>query len=924
MIRLTKDQVQDKVKFISKYVLAENAASGSAVDANANVTTKNIATLQAEMYKDFTIQVNRSLIRERIEARFGQELAEAYINDLQNHTIYVHDESSVSPYCTSISMYPFLIDGLTKLGGESKAPTNIESFTGSFVNLIFAISSQFAGAVASVEFLPYLDYFARKSLGNNYLDNPETRKYMEQKLQHVVYCLNQPAAARGYQCVREDTTQLMTPNGWKYLKELSEGDSCYTYVDGKLQVSKIDKLNVYSHNGKLLRFSGRGYQQTVTPNHRVLYKKPNTDTYDIREAHELVGHSNLSLPVSCEGISREDFPISDEMLQLAVIALTDGSIDDLDSTDSFSGRLTFYHSPYRWVGQNLHRLLTSCGIAYTITDSTSNRFGELQITRLTKIDSQSILRTIKHSKKELPYFFTQLSSRQARLVVDTWSNIDGQSRTGGRKLQCDNDAIADALQIICQLAGIGSHKEHVSCNSLSSTAHNSSTIYIKLYERDCKRISNYTEIEYTGNVWCPTTKEGVVVMREENGVPYITGNSVFWNISVFDSNFFLGLFKDFYFPDGTQMDWPSVERLQRFFISWFREERKKALLTFPVVTLSALSNEETGTWKDQECLDWAADEYSKGSEFFIYTSPSVDSLSSCCRLRNSIQENEFSYSLGAGGIMTGSKNVITLNINRIIQTGENLSDVIDRVHKYQVAHEDLYQWLYSNNLLTAYSAGFIDLKKQYLTLGINGVVEAAEYLGYKIDNNEEYRTWLCSILGLFKQKNKEAGQLYSVRFNTECVPAENLGVKNAAWDKKAGLKVPRDCYNSYFYLVEDTSLPIYDKLALHGGEVLNNLDGGSAVHFNNSERLTKIQYRHLFESLVITGSNYFCENVLKSICTNVQCGYIHPNRTNTCPKCGAPVEYATRIIGYLKKIANFSTSRQSESARRYYHTNEIS
>lgn len=152
MLRLNEEQINNKKDFIHHYFLAKNAADGSKMDANANVSHKNIATLEAELLKDCFVQINRALVQDKIRETFNDELANEYLRQIENHEIYVHDETSLKPYCTSVSMYPFLLDGLTKLGGESKAPKHLESFCGSFVNLIFAISAQFAGAVATVAY----------------------------------------------------------------------------------------------------------------------------------------------------------------------------------------------------------------------------------------------------------------------------------------------------------------------------------------------------------------------------------------------------------------------------------------------------------------------------------------------------------------------------------------------------------------------------------------------------------------------------------------------------------------------------------------------------------------------------------------------------------------------------------------------------
>lgn len=589
MIRLNRNQLTGKQKFLNHYIDAQNAADGSVLDANANVSTKNISTLEAELHKDINIQLNRSLVAGKIRELFGADLAAEYIRQIEAHEIYVHDETSLKPYCASVSMYPFLLDGMVRLGGESRAPKHLSSFCGSFVNLVFALSSQFAGAVATVEFLTYFDHFARKDFGSDYLSSH--KKEIEGFFQQVVYSVNQPAAARGYQ-------------------------------------------------------------------------------------------------------------------------------------------------------------------------------------------------------------------------------------------------------------------------------------------------------------------------------------SVFWNISVYDRYYFASLFAGFVFPDGDMPNWDSVDLLQRHFLSWFNTEREKALLTFPVVTVALLTKD--GQVRSRDYAEFVADELAAANSFFIYLSDTPDSLASCCRLRNEIKDNGFSYSLGAGGVATGSLNVITVNMNRLVQTGANLEEQIRKIHKYQVAFRELMNDFQRAGLLTVYDAGFISMDKQYLTIGINGMVEAAEFLGLEIGDNPKYVRFLQAMLGQIHSLNREARETYGVMFNTEFVPAENLGVKNAKWDRADGLVVPRDCYNSYFYVVEDNSLEYPDKLALHGHEVIQYLDGGSALHLNLEEYLTRRQYLLLLDQAADAGCNYFCTNVRVTVCND--CARVTKRTTDQCAHCGSKnVDHATRVIGYLKRVSNFSQARQREHSHRYYH-----
>ncbi|WP_281561238.1 anaerobic ribonucleoside-triphosphate reductase [Thalassomonas sp. RHCl1] len=589
MLQLSEQQLNTKKAFISDYFFAQNAADGSKLDANANVTEKNIATLEAELLKDCFIQINRTLVKDKISELFSPALADEYQRQIETHEIYVHDETSLKPYCTSISMYPFLLDGLTKLGGESKAPKHLESFCGSFVNLIFAISAQFAGAVATVEFLTYFDYFARKEYGDDYLTTH--KKAIENHLQHVVYAINQPAAARGYQ-------------------------------------------------------------------------------------------------------------------------------------------------------------------------------------------------------------------------------------------------------------------------------------------------------------------------------------SVFWNISVFDQYYFASMFEDFVFPDFSKPSWQSVDKLQMFFLNWINHEREKAVLTFPVITAAILTQD--GQCKDQHFAGQLAEEKARGNSFFIYLSDSADSLASCCRLRNEISDNTFSYTLGAGGVATGSINVITINMNRLVQDGRELASEITKIQQYQVAYRKLMEDYFAKGALSVYNAGFISLDKQFLTIGINGMAEAAEFSGLKVGNNSDYKHFVSDHLKVIYQANQAAKQEYGYMFNTEFVPAENLGVKNAKWDSKDGYRVNRDCYNSYFYLVEDESTNHLDKFILHGREITQYLDGGSALHLNLDESLSADAYVKLFDVAASTGCNYFCVNVKITICN--ECEKIDKQTRHHCRHCGSEdIDHGTRVIGYLKRVTAFSQGRQKEHGLRHYH-----
>ena len=439
------------------------------------------------------------------------------------------------------------------------------------------------------------------------------------------------------------------------------------------------------------------------------------------------------------------------------------------------------------------------------------------------------------------------------------------------------------------------------------------------------------------------------------GVNQPAGNrsyqSPFTNISYYDHTYFTSLFGEFCYPDGSKPEWIAIDTLQRMFMKWFNQIHLKQVLTFPVETFAMVHNGDDII--DLNYKQLCAEMYAEGHSFFTYISDSADSLASCCRLRNELAENTFSPTSGLTGVMTGSCNVITLNINRIVQDwalthtlngtplikGKKLignplrvtviendlknyvTRILERVYKYHIAFKTMLYDLEDKGMFAASNGGYIHISKLYSTIGINGLNEAARFLGMKVSNNPEYIEFLQLILGTIKEQNK----LHSIHdrkrpflFNSEVVPAEGLGGKNYKWDKEGGYVVPEDenLYNSYFYNAHDDT-SILDKFILHGHQTYQYTDGGSAAHINLEDHLSKEQYLKLIDFAIANGTNYFTFNIPNSKCED--CGKIIKRPIDTCPCCGSHnITQYTRVIGYLRPTKAFGSDRQQEARNRIY------
>ncbi len=430
------------------------------------------------------------------------------------------------------------------------------------------------------------------------------------------------------------------------------------------------------------------------------------------------------------------------------------------------------------------------------------------------------------------------------------------------------------------------------------------------------------------------------------GVNQPAGNrsyqSPFTNVSYYDHTYFDSLFGEFYYPDGTKPQWEAVDCLQRLFMKFFNKLRTKQILTFPVETMAMVYDPKTNDIIDKDYKDFTAEMYAEGHSFFTYISDSADSLASCCRLRNELAENTFNPTSGLTGVMTGSCNVITLNINRIVQDWikspltpneldsteewkskfkQYLIPILERVYKYHIAFKTMLYDLEDKGMFAASNGGYIHISKLYSTIGINGLNEAARFLGMTVGNNKEYIKFLQLVLGTIKEQNK----IHSIHdanrpflFNSEVVPAEGLGGKNYNWDKEDGYWVPDDenLYNSYFYDAHDDT-SVLDKFILHGRQTYQYTDGGSAAHINLEDHLSKEQYLKLIDFAIANGTNYFTFNIPNSKCDD--CGYITKHPITECPKCHSKnITQYTRVIGYLRPIKSFGKDRQIEANKRVY------
>jgi anaerobic ribonucleoside-triphosphate reductase len=991
-------EIRKKDSFINDYINASNASTGSKYDSNANVSNKNIVTMGQELPKLSNIKQNRYILQNKIKSLYTKKLADQYVKDIESHVLYKHDETAIPgmPYCVAITMYPFLIDGLTTIGGQSKHPTDLKSFCGEFINLVYSISSQFAGAVATPEYLMYMDYFIRKDYGDDYLEKLNERveltskgrtleQVIENAFQQVVHSMNMPAGNRGYQTVFWNVGYFD-----KSYFEGVFGD--FVFPDGTKPIwetlSWLQKKFMKWFNSEREKYILTFPVETMamlTDGNDIVDKEYGDFTAEMwAEGHSFfcyLSDSPDSLSSCCFGKNQKTLTRS------SVNGINFMTFEELYKAKYRETKLNFkiFHNG-SWVdgniikipNRNMFKILTSNNKEIIVSDNHLNPIidGEKRTDELTTEDyllfNNMALDTFPEKDEKLTYemgfavgafigdgsfdkeikgtiYVTNYSQNKDK-YEETIKNVNKAVEQLGRK-----DAHCNLGKIYNNVYPIT-----ISCKELTEfitrwTLWERGTFaFNKKLNLDCLLQS----IEFRKGIldgWYNTD-------GGNSNRCYTTSSELAEDMEVLITS--LGLNSIIDMVDKTDekviirgSEWNRNYPL--YCVRWYNAMNKRSMKDVYKIK----NNSIYFKIKAIEKLDYKNDIYCfqmKNEEEPYFTLPN-GIITHNCRLRNSLkdlQDDEHNhtthqFSMGTASVATGSKSVMTMNLNRLVQNAvekcnsenkisvnfkhgdkfilnsenkeiiysyieEEIKGMTSKIHKYQKAFNETIKDFLKAKMLPVYDAGYIDMKKQYLTVGVNGLTDAAEFLGIDAKPSEEYNEFVNLILEAINKCNAE-DRTKETMYNTEFVPGENLSCKNYNWDKKDGYYVsPKHImYSSYFFNPEDDSLSVIDKMKLHGKDYVKYLDGGSANHTNLQEHLSFEQYRQLLKIAAREGCNYFTFNVRNTVCND--CGYISKDTLDVCPKCGSKnLDYLTRIIGYLKRVSSFSEPRQEEEHMRSY------
>lgn len=948
-----RDYADKNIAFIDNFIKSDNTANAT-IDDNSNVSNHNIAVLNAELHKEDNQKINYRLLEEAVKHRYPEFDYKQMEKDF-NSIMYLHDSSSQvgMPYCVAITMYPFLLNGIKDLGGLSAKPNSLESFCGIFINMVFAIAAQFKGAVATPGVFIAMDYFCRKEWGDDYYIKAEDcvhshlcnrkRTVKEQILQYfqqITYSINQPASARGGQSVFWNVSVFD-----KEFYNTMYGD--FKYPDGTApqweSFNWLQKLYMHWLNQERLKCILTFPVLSVA----LIYKEGefiDKELYEYTCKEYAEGNSFFTyINDSPESLSSCCFSKDTKFLwKASTSGVHNTTFEEFMNLpyENIKENYKIFHNG-SWIkgkvvmlpNRSMYKVTTYNNKEFIMSDNHINVVydGEKRTEELTTDDYLMFNTDVLHG---IPEKSEHLTYEQGLLVglfigdgtFDSYICLDGSSH--GFQLSLNKEKWEKARLFIEKLGKFTLHTPYnnvypVVCQSKELTSFISKWTgnnpretysYNKNLNLDCLLQS----VEFRQGIL-----DGWYITDGGNSNRcYTTSKALVENMEILCTS--LGLQTIIDISDRTD------EKVIIRGIEYDRNHPLYCLRWYSKANHRTNKDRNTSWKKKNNSMFWRI----KTIEKVEYTDPiyciECDNqdepyftlpsglITHNCRLSSKLSKPQFNFTNGQIGEMTGSKNVITLNLNRIVQNWygtlgspnpfywdehrdnfkEYLCTILDRVYKYQTAYNDCLMKLYDAGLLTVYTAGFIDLRKQYLTIGINGLNQAAEFLGIDCNKNSRYEQFCNDIFSSIKEQNT-LHKTKELMFNTEFTPCESAAIKMYNRDKKDGYWVPEDTnlYASYIYKPNDTHISLLDKIYLHGRSFCgDNLDGGSAAHLNLEKHLSYEQYLKILKYAGDVGCKYLTFNVVNSECEN--CHYIAKEPFDICPKCGSKkVSHYDRVIG---------------------------
>jgi len=827
--------------------------------------------------------------------------------------IYIHDfYMFIEPYCFAYSCLDIVEKGLPMIGKiKSLPPKNLFAFKSQIEQFVTIASNSTVGACGLADLLLVMSYYVKKIIDTKmdshfkFQTEEDCWAYVKETLISMIYTLNQPM--RGDQCVTEDT-EVLTPDGFKTYNELKINDDIYTWSNGILNVQKVQRVNISNYEGIMHQYEGRDLNQVVTPNHKVLYKKFNSNEYSLEESNSIFNQlTPTRIPIAMKDNLTKDYNISDDWLKLVTFILTDGCIDYRNKELQTGGRVSFFKSNSRYGIQDFKDTCDYLGLEYYEYVKTGGFDTEVNHYRFTIESSKYILELLEGTKKSLPSWFTKLSKRQAIIVIDLWAKLDGHTdinKYNSQKLQCDNYNIANSIQHLCFLACKGSRitERLIGCNKTA-------TIYVIPYNRQIKCATNKKEVKYSGKIWCPTTDDGIVVYRKDGKI-FISGNSPFTNVSIYDKYFLEESKKLYIFPGNILPDDDIINKLQDVFLTAMNEELNRTVFTFPVVT-ACFCIDDDGNIKDEKFLKFIAKHDKKFGFINMFTGYS-SVLSACCRLKSD-KNNIYLNSIGGSSNKIGSLGVCTINLPRLGFKYKNdedgfyneLKKIVEVTGKINNCKRHLIRQKIDEGFMPLYSLGFINLNSQYSTTGINGMYECLKYRGHDILTDEGQQDAI-KMMDTINDVISGLERQYTAPHNVEQVPAEGAASKLAKKDKLLGFNNEYELYSNQFIpLIANADL--LDRIKIQG-LLDDKFSGGSILHVNVDTEVDENKICQLIKTCAKMGVRYFGINYQLNECEN---GHISNGRIKRCSICnGNIVDSFHRVVGYIVSTKNFSKVRR--------------
>jgi gametolysin len=309
----------------------------------------------------------------------------------------------------------------------------------------------------------------------------------------------------GGHCLPYDNTELLTPSGWKPLKDFKKGDEVIQFNN---ETGRLEPTKVIATTEPFEDYVYRRGNVEATNGHRMLVSTAGRNNFTVEQWGNIKDKNSYKFPIAQKNstLGGDIRLLSDDEIILLLAIQADGTFE--------KQRVRFHLKKERKI-KSLKKLLKRLNIPFTVGNL--EKSGAIRINFYIADFKEQIEKFLTDKKFNREWL--SITKHQGKVIYDNIVLWDGSIKKTSRVYSSKDEINIDIIQEAMFMAGFRSHK-HIDGNMFTLTFQQSKNAH----HSGKQFVEKNGNLERKTIVGCITVQSSFIVSRQF-GVPTIVGNT---------------------------------------------------------------------------------------------------------------------------------------------------------------------------------------------------------------------------------------------------------------------------------------------------------------------------------------------------------------------------------------------------------------